>query len=103
MRPSIHADLTDTIEVEVIAAIERRKDPRYLPGVAGEHLAQDRLLRRDPMRLRLGSAAEYEHEQRSIVVKSETADLPAGSAMDDVDELVARPISSSFECSDPIA
>jgi hypothetical protein len=46
---------------------------------------------------------EYEQEQRSIVVKGETADLPAGSAVNNVDELAARPIPAGFECSDPVA
>jgi hypothetical protein len=55
------------------------------------------------MRLRLASAVEYEQEQRSIVVKGEATHLPAGSPVDNVDELVARPIPASFECSDPIA
>src|SRR5215831_4091366 len=57
-RPSIHADLTDAIEVKVIAGIESREDPGQLPAVSGECLAQDRLLRREPMRLRFASAGE---------------------------------------------
>ena len=95
--------MTDTIEVEVIAGIERREDSGELPAVALERFAQDFLLLRDTMRLRVAPAGEYEQEQRAIVVESETAHLPSGRAVDDVDELVARPISRGFECRDPIA
>ena len=55
------------------------------------------------MRLRLASAREYEQKQRLSVVKGKTTDLPAGSAVDDVNELVAPPISGGFECRDAIA
>ena len=55
------------------------------------------------MRLRLTSAREYEQKQRLSVVKGKTTDLPAGSAVDDVNELVAPPISGGFECRDAIA
>src|SRR6516164_4560946 len=98
-----HADLTDAIEIKVIAGIESPKDSRQLPAVTLEYLAQDRLLRRDSVRLRLASACEYEQKQRSVVVEGKTTDLPAGSAMDEVNELVARPISGGFECRDAIA
>jgi hypothetical protein len=102
-RPGSHADLTDAIEIKVIAGIESPKDSRQLPAVTLEYLAQDRLLRRDSVRLRLASACEYEQKQRSVVVEGKTTDLPAGSAMDEVNELVARPISGGFECRDAIA
>jgi hypothetical protein len=39
----------------------------------------------------------------AALVKGKTADLLAASTMDNVDELVARPIPAGFECSDPVA
>jgi hypothetical protein len=54
------------------------------------------------MFLRLACAHEDKQEQRSVVMKSETAHLPPGSAVDDVDGLIAWSIGGGIKCSDPI-
>src|SRR5580704_4927393 len=89
-RPNVHLNLTYAVKIDIIAGIQRGKNPWAFPSDIVELLMEDILM---PCHIMHGgvlirTVSEDEQEQRAIIAHGEAGHLLARNAMTDVDALV---------------
>jgi hypothetical protein len=103
-RPNVHPNLTYAVKIDIIAGIQRGKNPWAFPSDIVELLMEDSLVPCHVMHsgVLIRTVCEDQQEQRAIIAHGEAGDLLARNAMTDIDALVPGSIAFDFERRDSV-
>jgi hypothetical protein len=97
--------LTDAVEVQLCAVVERSKYLRQFPIVLCESVSQIRFLGAAIMWMQtlVYLARKYKQEESTIAAQCEPPNLPSRLFINDIDVFVARPVAGNLERGDRVA